>query len=59
MSELEYLAFPRVIGYAELGWSSIENRNWDDYKKRLAAQAAFLKKNNVNYYPSKLIDWQE
>ncbi|MEP4947474.1 MAG: family 20 glycosylhydrolase [Flavobacteriaceae bacterium] len=35
-AELEYLAFPRVIGYAELGWSTSENCNWEDYKKRLA-----------------------
>ncbi|MEM8847524.1 MAG: family 20 glycosylhydrolase, partial [Bacteroidota bacterium] len=31
-SELEYLAFPRIIGYAELGWSAPENLNWEEYK---------------------------
>jgi hexosaminidase len=57
MAELEYLAFPRVIGHAELGWSADENRNWKNYKVRLANQASYLKRMNVNYYPSKLIDW--
>lgn len=57
MDELEYLAFPRVIGIAELGWTPQENRNWEDYRRRLAHQAAFLHRMNVNYYPSPLVDW--
>ena len=59
ISELEYLAFPRAIGYAELGWSTEENRNWEDYKKRLANQTPFLNRKNVKYYPSPLIDWKK
>ena len=58
-AESEYLAFPRAIGYAELGWTPVEYRNWEDYKKRLAAQQAFLDRNNVNFYHSKLIDWKK
>ncbi|GGW26742.1 family 20 glycosylhydrolase [Arenibacter certesii] len=59
MEELEYLAFPRVIGHAELGWSTEENRNWEDYKVRVGNQAPYLDKMNVKYYPSKLIDWKK
>ncbi len=59
IAELEYLAFPRLIGYAELGWSTTEHLNWEDYKERLAKQAAYLEKMNINYYPSKLIDWKK
>jgi hexosaminidase len=55
--ELEYLAFPRLIGYAELGWTIQENRIWSDYKRRLALQAKFLEQMEVNYYRSPLIDW--
>ena len=55
--ELEYLAYPRLIGYAELGWSTKENLNWKNYRKRLAAQKEFLDRKNIKYYPSKLIDW--
>ena len=57
--ELAYLAFPRVIGYAELGWTIQENRNWDSYRSRLANQTPYLKREDVKYYPSKLIDWKE
>ena len=59
IEELEYLAFPRIIGYSELSWSTKENRNWEDYKVRLANQAPFLDRMNVKYYPSKLIDWKK
>jgi hexosaminidase len=57
MEELEYLAFPRVIGYSELSWSIEGNRNWEDYSKRLAGQAPFLDRMDVKYYPSARIDW--
>lgn len=57
MTELEYLAFPRVIGYAELGWTAKANRSWDNYKVRLAKQKPYLDRMNVNYYRSPIIDW--
>ncbi|WP_289644466.1 family 20 glycosylhydrolase [Maribacter aestuarii] len=59
IDELEYLAFPRIIGYSELSWSIPENRDWEDYKLRLADQAPFLDRMNVKYYPSPLIDWKK
>ena len=59
IDELEYLAFPRVIGYTELSWSSEENRDWKSYKIRLGHQASFLNRMNVNFYHSDLIDWKE
>ncbi|MGB5647889.1 family 20 glycosylhydrolase [Muriicola sp.] len=57
MEELEYLAFPRVIGYSELSWSQEENRDWENFRVRLANQTPFLDMMNVNYYPSPRIDW--
>lgn len=58
IEELEYLAFPRLIGAAELGWSIKENRNWENYKERLANQTQYLNQMNIKYYPSKLINWK-
>lgn len=55
--EIEYLAFPRLPGYAELAWSSPEKRDWENYKGRLAIQSLFFDRNKVNYYPSEKIDW--
>ncbi|VAW11486.1 beta-glycosyl hydrolase [hydrothermal vent metagenome] len=59
IAELEYLAFPRAIGYSELSWSTEENRDWENYKVRLANQAPYLDRMNVKYYPSPLIDWKK
>ncbi|WP_149304828.1 family 20 glycosylhydrolase [Pareuzebyella sediminis] len=59
IGELEYLAFPRAIGHAELAWSIPENRDWERYKVRLANQAPFLDRMDVKYYPSPLIDWEK
>lgn len=50
ISELEYLAFPRVISYAELGWSIEENRDLDNFRQRLQAQKPYLQSMGVNYY---------
>lgn len=58
MAELEYLAFPRLIGYSELGWTIEANRNWEDYERRLAGQVPYLKRMNVQYYPSPRVDWE-
>jgi len=59
LSELEYLAFPRIIGHAEIGWSLKKHRNWEDYKTRLAHQYSFLNRNGVNYYASPLVNWMK
>ena len=33
--DAEYLAFPRLIGVAEIGWSPARGRSWADYRRRL------------------------
>lgn len=55
--EAEYLIFPRLLGYAEIGWTPVEQRNWDDYKVRLADHGERMKARNINFYPSKLVPW--
>jgi len=57
MEELEYLAFPRLVGVSELAWSTQQNRNWDDYRIRLANQIPYFNEMDIKYYPSELIDW--
>jgi hexosaminidase len=55
--EAEYLIFPRLLGYAEIGWTPTELRNWDNYKIRLASHGDRMKAMNINFYPSKLVNW--
>jgi hexosaminidase len=56
---VEYLAFPRLAGIAEIGWSSAEALGWDDYRLRLAAQAPRWDALGVNYYRSPEVPWTE
>ncbi|WP_350287496.1 family 20 glycosylhydrolase [uncultured Croceitalea sp.] len=55
--ELEYLAFPRAIGYAELGWTPAAQRDWADYKNRLVGQVPYMNYMDINFYRTNLIDW--
>ena len=59
MDDIEYMVFPRLPGYAEIGWSADTTRNWDEYKVRLATHGPRLKALEVNYYKSKLVPWKE
>ncbi len=58
LADLEYMAYPRLPGYAEIGWSSASGRTWDDYKTRLASHGPRLRAWNVNFYQSSEIPWQ-
>ncbi len=57
MDDIEYLVFPRLPGIAEIGWSSPNQQNWDDYKQRLARQSRRWRELEINYYSSPLIQW--
>jgi hexosaminidase len=46
---VEYMAFPRMLAIAESVWSQPENKNFDDFKRRLAANFLLLDRQNVNY----------
>jgi hexosaminidase len=58
MRDAEYLAFPRLIGIAEIGWSPARGRSWADYRQRLGAQAPLLDSLRVNYYRAPEVPWQ-
>ena len=58
IDDVEFMAFPRLPGYAEIGWSPATGRNWDEYIIRLGSHGARLTAMEVNFYPSPLIPWQ-
>ncbi|MFC2102713.1 family 20 glycosylhydrolase [Bacteroidota bacterium] len=45
----EYMAVPRMIAIAEIGWSPAKMRNWDDFRQRLENQYKRLGYMGVNY----------
>ncbi|MFI0820511.1 beta-N-acetylhexosaminidase [Streptomyces sp. NPDC021098] len=56
-AHIEYMAFPRLPGIAELGWSPRSTHDWDDYRVRLAAQAPRWDALGIDYYRSPQIPW--
>ncbi|MEZ4767983.1 MAG: family 20 glycosylhydrolase [Caldilineales bacterium] len=50
VDDLEYLVFPRLLGYAEIGWSPAKGRSWDEYRPRLEAHTERLQALGVNVY---------
>ncbi len=55
--QLEFMAFPRLPGVAELGWSPASTHDWDTYKVRLAAQAPRWEAMGIDYYRSPQVPW--
>jgi hexosaminidase len=55
--EIDYMAFPRLPGAAELGWSPAATHDWDTYKVRLAAQAPRWDALGIGYYRSPQVPW--
>ncbi|HEY5509468.1 MAG TPA: beta-N-acetylhexosaminidase [Prolixibacteraceae bacterium] len=58
MSDIESLVFPRLPGYAEIGWTDAAARNWEEYKIRLGSHGNRFKAMGINYYPSTKVIWK-
>jgi hexosaminidase len=57
IDDAEMLAFPRMAGAAEIGWTPQAGRSWDDYRVRLAAQAERWNILGVDFYRSPQVPW--
>ncbi|MFF0966265.1 beta-N-acetylhexosaminidase [Streptomyces sp. NPDC003703] len=58
-AQLDTMAFPRLPGAAELGWSPAATHDWDTYKVRLAAQAPRWDALGIGYYRSPQVPWTD
>ncbi|HUV89387.1 MAG TPA: beta-N-acetylhexosaminidase [Anaerolineae bacterium] len=57
MDDIEFMVFPRLAGYAEIGWSPASGREWSEYRVRLAAHGPRLTAMGVNFYRSPQVPW--
>jgi len=57
MADVEYMAWPRMAGIAEIGWTPQPERGWATYQKRLANQAPRWNALGVNYFRSAQVPW--
>jgi hexosaminidase len=49
---VEYMAFPRLIAWAEVAWSQKERRNYEDFLARLSVHEERLRYLDVNFRPT-------
>lgn len=54
---IEFMAFPRVVGVAELGWSAASTHDWEAYRLRLAAQGPRMEALGIDFYRSPQVPW--
>ena len=57
IKDIEYMAFPRIIGLAELAWSP-KGQSWDDFKHRLARHGKRMEAMDINFFRSSDVAWE-
>jgi hexosaminidase len=62
LSAVDYMAFPRLLALAEVGWSpgarrALGSPAYNDFLRRMAPQGGRLMAAGVNFYPSTLVRW--
>lgn len=59
MADVEHLAFPRLAGVAELGWSPAAALDWAAYRVRLGLQAPRWTALGLRFYRAPEVDWRD
>ncbi len=59
LDDIEFLMFPRIAGIAEIGWTPVSLRNWDEYKFRLAKHEGWFDAMGINFYKSPRVPWEK
>ena len=47
---IEYRSYPRILALSEIAWSAPEQKNYDDFIRRLENQRVRLEMHNINYF---------
>ncbi len=55
--DVEFMAFPRLAGVAEVGWSPRAGRSWDEYRLRLAQHGPRWTALGVSFFRSPEVPW--
>jgi hexosaminidase len=57
MADIEYLTYPRLPGHAEVGWTPVAMRSWNEYKYRLKAHGPRMTNQGINFYHDPVVPW--
>jgi len=57
-SDIDQMAWPRLAGLAEIGWSPAAGKSWTEYKVRLGSHGPRLTNMGINFFHSTEVIWQ-
>jgi hexosaminidase len=57
MKDIEYMAFPRLLGVAERAWSP-KGLSWEEYRQRLAAHGKRMEAMGIDFFKSPDVEWE-
>ncbi|MEU4618411.1 family 20 glycosylhydrolase [Actinoplanes sp. NPDC023801] len=56
-ADIEFLAFPRLVALAELGWSPQASHDWESFRARLGSYGPRWARQGVGFHRSPQIRW--
>jgi hexosaminidase len=59
IADVERMTFPRLPAAAEVGWSPVAARDWDGFRRRLAAHGPRWSAMGVRYHRSPQVPWPD
>jgi hexosaminidase len=57
LGDVEFLAFPRLVAIAEIGWSPRATHDWDSFRARLGAYGPRWARDGTRFHRSPEIRW--
>jgi hexosaminidase len=57
LADVEMMAFPRLLGHADIAWADVPGRTWATYRQRLATHGPRLTALGVAFYRAPEVDW--
>ncbi|WP_235023847.1 beta-N-acetylhexosaminidase [Streptomyces sp. WAC05374] len=57
-AHIDLMAFPRLLGAAELGWSPAASHDWEAYRLRLAGQGPRMEALGIDFHRSPQVPWR-
>ena len=58
LADIEYIAFPRLLAHAEMGWTNQANKNWERFRGGVAQQATALNVTDTSFFNGSQVAWR-
>lgn len=55
--DLFTMLLPRLSAVAEVAWTAPQRKDWDDYRRRVAHEAASWRRDGRAFHPTPQVDW--